>query len=435
MSNIQINTDAIIKITSIDSVNDPFSPHIDKHAEKSTNSSGTAFFIDSNGLALTCYHVIKNNRESWVNIAKEGKKRIKFNVLNIFPDDDIALIKVDITNNSYLELGDTFNIGDTVQVIGYPLNSDTIIFTSGSISGLKKTYIQTDAVINPGNSGGPLLLKNKVIGISSAKISIKNVEGTGLSTPITHFTNIKLGNEKVIRKPDLLCLFQESQYNNNLPCGITIKKLHNKSPLKINGMKEQDILMEFDNMKLDNWGYVYVPWWKNKLYFIHLLGRYQLDSKIPIKFYNGKENTVTIVLNTSQDNIIKENYNLFEKIKYINIFGYILTNCTFNHISTLKKKNMNVSNMFELVNKFINKESINNVIVTHIMPQSFASSLNIINKGEIIEEINDIPITNIDQIYPLCQNKIIKIKSRDGSIVTIDPLNLQQQYKIKYNKV
>ena len=73
----------------------------------------------------------------------------------------------------HLSLGnsDEVKLRDDVYVIGYPNNPDYPIITSGTISGSRTNYIQTDTPVNSGNSGGPLLNKNnKVVGVTSAVI-------------------------------------------------------------------------------------------------------------------------------------------------------------------------------------------------------------------------------------------------------------------------
>lgn len=423
---MNIDTDAIIKIISIDSKTNPFLPHVNGATNK---SSGSGFFINDKGTALTCFHVLKNSKENYVNIASSGKKRFKIKITHVFPDDDLAVINVDISGNKYLDLGDKFKIGDHVQVIGYPLDSDNVIFTSGSISGLKNYLIQTDATINPGNSGGPLILNKKVIGVASAKISKKNVEGTGLSVPIMNFNNIKL-DRQIIFKPNLLCEFQDTQQNVGYREGYMIKYLSRESPLYVAGMREYDILYEFDNMKIDNWGYVSVDWWSNKIYFLNLLKQYQLGSNIDIKYFGQNKNqTATLKLSTSKNDIIQEHYPCFGDMKYINLYGYILCQIDVNHINNGLNSDVYFDDLLFLLSSYKENRNIKYVLIAHIEPKSKASSVNIIKKGEILKSINYKNIYELSDIDKFINKEDIILHTRSGSIVNLITKN---QLKIKY---
>ena len=155
--------------------------------------SGAGFFINNNGYIITAAHVITKSIELWIKISSEGQKIYKAKIICVYPAFDIAIIKIlNYKNKYHLNLGDSdkLHLRETVYTIGYPNNTKYPIVTSGTISGSRDDYIQTDTPVNPGNSGGPLLdSDNKVVGITSARI--KESENSSLIIPIKSLLLLK----------------------------------------------------------------------------------------------------------------------------------------------------------------------------------------------------------------------------------------------------
>lgn len=150
--------------------------------------TGSGFFIDDSGLAVTNYHVI-NGAAKAVITTSDGKE---YNVAGIYDyskDKDLALIKIDGTNFSYLEMADSDKVltGADVYAIGSPLGYKNS-FSAGLISSASrdlegKNFIQTTAAISSGSSGGALLDKTgKVIGVTTA--TAINAQNINLALPI-----------------------------------------------------------------------------------------------------------------------------------------------------------------------------------------------------------------------------------------------------------
>ena len=124
--------------------------------------------------------------------------------------------------------------------------------------------LQTDAAINPGNSGGPLInLAGELIGITSMKIADSAVEGMGFAIPINEVIPIiqqLKENGKVIRPVigisavsiDELAVFQKSYYGIrlDLDTGLLITSVVDNGPASRAGLKEGDIIMSFDEVKI-----------------------------------------------------------------------------------------------------------------------------------------------------------------------------------------
>jgi serine protease Do len=153
--------------------------------------AGTGFFVDAEGHILTNHHVIDGAERITVKLT-DGRS-LRAHVIGSDPDTDIALIKVDGSNNwPHATLGDSdgLRVGEWVCAIGNPLAYEHTV-TVGVVSFIGRklfnqsldNYIQTDAAINFGNSGGPLInARGEVIGINSA-IS-RQASSIGFAVPI-----------------------------------------------------------------------------------------------------------------------------------------------------------------------------------------------------------------------------------------------------------
>ena len=150
--------------------------------------SGSGFVIGPDGYIMTNNHVISDAGEIMVYLDDGASYEATVYARDLVRD--LAIIKIDATELSFLIMGDlsTVSLGQQIVVLGYPLDVDTITVTSGFASatdfdpGRNILWIQTDSAINPGNSGGPILnLQGEVIGIVSAKIVGLGVEGVGFA--------------------------------------------------------------------------------------------------------------------------------------------------------------------------------------------------------------------------------------------------------------
>jgi serine protease Do len=146
-------------------------------------SLGSGFFISEDGYILTNDHVAGN--ASKVTITTTEGKEYQAQLIGTDPISDVTLLKIDIDNAPYLQLGnsDDVIVGEWAIALGNPFGlfekNDKPTVTVGVISNTEvnlgiqegKSYrgmIQTDAAISSGNSGGPLVNANgEVIGINA----------------------------------------------------------------------------------------------------------------------------------------------------------------------------------------------------------------------------------------------------------------------------
>jgi len=247
--------------------------------ERREIGGGTGFIVSEDGLILTNKHVIWDEQADYAVIDNEGRK-FDAQVLARDPLQDLAVLRIKGEEPfPVVDLGnsDALRIGQTVIAIGNVLAEFKNSVSVGVVSGLGRTItasgggmvqvledvIQTDAAINPGNSGGPLLnLKGEVIGINTA-MAIGG-ENIGFAIPINR---AKKAIEQVktlgrIVYPFLgvtyVVIDERIQEENNLPVdygawvvsGRRQRAVFPGSAAEKVGLRENDIILEFDNKKI-----------------------------------------------------------------------------------------------------------------------------------------------------------------------------------------
>lgn len=144
---------------------------------------------------VTNHHVIEDMNT--VRIYRGGSKYLKATVMGSDPKNDIAVLtfSLDLFGGTDIYVQDIFNyedeivsVGQTVMAIGCPLGLENFnTLTTGVVSRVTKSVIQTNAEINPGNSGGGLFnAAGRLIGINSSKevYTQSNENGVMVDIPV-----------------------------------------------------------------------------------------------------------------------------------------------------------------------------------------------------------------------------------------------------------
>ncbi|MDP2676709.1 MAG: trypsin-like peptidase domain-containing protein [bacterium] len=251
-----------------------------KGTERRDVSSGTGFFVSRDGMLVTNRHVVEDRNADYVVVLHTGE-RVPAKILARDPVQDIAVLKVELTNTPFLPLGDSNALatGQSVVAIGNALGEFQNTVSVGVISGLGRSVtavgsalgpevlnevIQTDAAINPGNSGGPLFdLSGRVIGINSAVA--QNAENIGFALPINL---VKKDIADVKQFGEIRYAFLGVRYTTitakvaeekKLPVsyGVLVTKGPNgenpviaDSPAAKAGLTEGDIILEIDGVRI-----------------------------------------------------------------------------------------------------------------------------------------------------------------------------------------
>jgi len=143
-------------------------------------STGTGFFVTSNGYMVTNYHVIEDATSVTV-VSPAEKKEFPAAIVEMDPANDIAILKID-ARTSAIPIASNFTgaKGDEVLTLGFPLvtlqgqEQKATFGRINALSGIQSDirFVQVDVPIQPGNSGGPLLnTRGEVIGIVTATLN------------------------------------------------------------------------------------------------------------------------------------------------------------------------------------------------------------------------------------------------------------------------
>lgn len=138
-------------------------------------SSGTGFYINDKGLAVSNYHVFEGASQ-WKIKTRSGRFFSVSSVIRSSKDVDYLVFQVDTEESPYLRLSEQLpEKGEDIFVLGNPKGLESTL-TRGVVSAFRdmhthNDFIQIDAAISPGSSGSPVMnMQGEVIGIATAKL-------------------------------------------------------------------------------------------------------------------------------------------------------------------------------------------------------------------------------------------------------------------------
>jgi Trypsin-like serine proteases, typically periplasmic, contain C-terminal PDZ domain len=224
---------------------------------------GSGFLISEDGIIVTNYHVI-DGAFSLKALLNDDVEYEVTTVLGYDKDVDLAYIKIDKEDCSYLELSDvTPSVGDTVYAIGSMLGL-TRTFTKGVISYIGREiedfdaveYIQYVGITHSGNSGCPMLnSEGEVIAIN--QLGDTATGDIGLGIPVSYLEAIPQNKNET---PKECALNNAADITSNLIFNSqtqTITGINGyvdygivKIPSQINGVAVKKV----------NWGSAYSPY-------------------------------------------------------------------------------------------------------------------------------------------------------------------------------
>ncbi|MDW7660039.1 MAG: trypsin-like peptidase domain-containing protein [Bacillota bacterium] len=281
------------------------------NVERTQPGSGSGVLISETKdlfYVVTNFHVIEGATEVVVDIS-DG---LVVDAVLVGHDSDTDLAVLSIKKNDIPEqmlstlkpigVGDSdeLKVGEPAIAIGNPLGYDRTL-TAGFVSAVDRDiqdensmkYIQIDAAINPGNSGGALVnRKGELVGINSAKIVDTLVEGIGFAIP----SNVMLPIvEEIIKNGYVARPFigiggvdinEDDSELYEIPMGVMIRYVYENSPAAEAGLKEADLIIGIDDVKIYNMADL-----------TEYLGGLKPGDKIEVKIIrNGEEKLVIPVI-------------------------------------------------------------------------------------------------------------------------------------------
>lgn len=210
-------------------------------ANKRVLGSGSGFFVTSDGVAVTNYHVIEGTASAQITTTS-GEKYAVSDVIAFDEELDVAIIRVSkksvsgntVANFPALKMADSDKIkaGQNIYAIGSPVGLQNTI-SNGIISNVNQkvddeTFIQITAPISHGSSGGALVDEyGEVLGITSA--GIEDAQNIGFAIPINIIKQFDLNAEGMpygdFAKEDNSFILELSQESVTIKAGQTVEVL------------------------------------------------------------------------------------------------------------------------------------------------------------------------------------------------------------------
>lgn len=224
---------------------------------------GSGVIVTKEGYILTNNHVVDGADE--VKVVLSDRREFNAKVVGKDPKSDIAVLKIEADNLSYLPLAnsDKIEVGDIALAVGNPFGIGQTV-TMGIISATGRgnmgidyeDFIQTDAAINPGNSGGALVdAQGRLIGINTAILSRSGGnQGIGFAVPVNLARSVMeslIKDGRVVRGyvgigiQDLTPALAE-QFNVKATSGALVSEVKEDAPAAKAGLQTGDVVVEWN---------------------------------------------------------------------------------------------------------------------------------------------------------------------------------------------
>lgn len=338
--------------------------------------SGSGVLITNDGYIATNNHVIDGATK--IEVVLNDKRSYTAELIGKDPETDLALLKIEEKNLSFLSFGnsDQLRIGEWVVAVGNPFNLTSTV-TAGIVSAKGRNinllrqnggewaienFIQTDAAVNPGNSGGALVnTRGELIGINTAIASrTGSYAGYAFAIPVNLAKKIlddllKYGEVKRavlgVRIQDITAELADEKGIRDLS-GVYIPEVVKDGAADKAGVKDGDVILSINGTKLNKASELqeeiskYYPGDKVKL-LLHRDGK-EMEKEVTLRSKDGDTKVITEVKREEKE-----------------AFG-----ATFENLSRDEKLNLKLRNGVRLskVKKgpFSDKGIAEGFIITHI---------------------------------------------------------------------
>ncbi|MEP7167735.1 MAG: Do family serine endopeptidase [Bacteroidota bacterium] len=275
-------------------------------------SAGSGVIISDDGYIVTNNHVV--DEAAKVEVTLDDKRTFTAKVIGTDPSTDLALLKIDQKNLSFIPYGnsDDVKVGEWVLAVGNPFNLTSTV-TAGIVSAKGRnihildnqnfpleSFIQTDAAVNPGNSGGALVsTTGDLVGINSAIASSTGAyAGYSFAIPVNivkkvmddllEYGNVQRGFIGIsIRDID-----QKLADDKNIKVlkGVYVQNLTEGGAAETAGIKSGDVITKVGGVSVGS---------SSELQ--EQVGRFRPGDKIEVTLlHDGTEKTVSVVLRNNQ---------------------------------------------------------------------------------------------------------------------------------------
>jgi len=408
--------------------------------ESQYESRGTGFFINDEGYFVTNAHVVMNARSIWIHIPALGRVPLPVKVIGICPEIDIALLCLQSESLAFVqknkgpilffECADSQAIKPITKVLalGYPLGQNHIKSTTGVISGREffegRPFLQTTAPLNPGNSGGPLVgTDGKVLGIMVS--GVLAAQGVGYAIPINAFILIfdELMKGGLVYLPRLgfsLGYANDEKaafFNNPEPAGLYIMTVLPGSLSDIAGIHEGDMLYELNGYSIDAYGESTMPSHFGRATIHDIIACLKTGQKICMAIYRlGVRIEFSFLYSVQAPLPIRTFYPGYEPIDYEIMGGLVLMPLSDNHMEAFGESAIDI-----LAYRWPKKRVEGAVVITYVLPGSYAYQLYSLGQGDIIRYVNNKRVYDLESfrqaLFLSINTGLISIKTDTDTLV------------------
>lgn len=234
--------------------------------------SASGVILTPDGYIITNNHVIKNADE--INVTLFDGRSYPAKIIGTDPQTDLALLKINEKNLSFIMYGDsdTIEVGEWVVAVGNPFNLASTV-TAGIVSakarninilsdqGAIESFIQTDAAVNPGNSGGALVtLEGKLIGINTAIATPTGVyAGYAFAIPVDIVKKVAndLMNYGSVQRGILGIIIRDmnsalaKEIKSERANGVYVDSVSVTGAAKLAGIRAKDVIISIDGIETE----------------------------------------------------------------------------------------------------------------------------------------------------------------------------------------
>jgi serine protease Do len=359
------------------------------------NSLGSGVIVTNEGHIITNSHVVDQVDEIEVQLSDGRTKKAR--LVGADAQVDLAVLKIDEPGLKPLKLADsdTVQAGDFVLAIGNPFGFEETV-TDGIISSKGRPnradafgdLLQTNAAINPGNSGGPLInLRGEVVGINTAIISRSGgSQGIGFAIPSN---NVRTALESLLKQGRIIRGYlgiqgrvtQRNQSSADSD-GVVVDDVVPGSPAAEAKLQKGDVIRKFDGHDV-----------KNFLQLRSLISQVELNKNVELEVVRDRKpmkvnarikeqptNYLTSRVVPQPGSPQQPEENEPAQPDQPDQTGVGLASV---HVTDLTP---DLARQLDLPN------GVRGVVVTNVDPDSGVAEL---QKGDVIEEINQQPITSV----------------------------------------
>lgn len=356
--------------------------------EYESSGLGSGIIVRRDGktyYVLTNQHVAGSAKEITINLY-DGRD-IPGKLVGSDDRKDIALVSFESDDAAIpvAKLGDssTVQAGDIVFAVGAPLGYMSSV-TQGIVSAIGRDggpnnnindFIQTDAAINQGNSGGPLVnIYGEVIGINSwIASSSGGSQGLGFSIPIN---NVKKAVDDFISGGKVVygwlgvqlygadSVMKESLSMKDAKAdGAFVRQVFTGSPADKGGLLPGDFILSLDGKKV-----------KNVEQLTRDVGDLVSGQSVVFRIVRGgKEQTLTVKIEARDETTVSDSTKLWP--------GFGVYPITDDFKKQLKLK-----------------DGQKGIVVLDVYTKSAAAVIGL-QGGDVIEKVNDKPVSNLGEFY------------------------------------